>query len=240
MEIFFKYHLSWFFLGSISLLLVGFYVLLRIVAELLRHIHIDNRWEIWIAAWIKKVILFYPFAASTLLMSIWIFVNPIWHFSIALFLLLVSFEHLKNIFRGLLLKAADEVNIGAVLRVGELQGEVSEMRPLGLYLINNDGLHFLSYQTLATQGYIIVQRPDIAGFCLLKIVAEAEKQQQSQKLKELLISTPYVDWAHPLQVVNFHESEDYLQVKVFLRENHYKSKLLQLMDEWGYSCELVN
>ena len=109
MEVFFQYHLTWFFFGTVLLLCLALYALLRIASEILRHIHIDNRWEIWIAYIIQRSLLFFPFTAGTLLASMWVFINPIWHGSIALFVLLVSFEHLRNVFRGTLLKSADEI-----------------------------------------------------------------------------------------------------------------------------------
>ena len=60
-------------------------------------------------------------------------------------------------------------------------------------------------------------------------------------LKDLLISTPYIDWSHPIQMnaPEVNDTSAKLQLKIFLRENHYKSRLMQLMMEWGYTCENV-
>lgn len=243
MEIFFKYHLTWFFFGIILLLCLGLYLLLRIVSEVLRHIHIDNRWETWIAYIVRRALLFYPFAAGTLLVSIWVFVNPIWHGTIVLFIVFVSFEHLRNKFRGILLKAANEISKGVILKIGDLQGEVSEMGQLGLSLQNNDGRHFITYQKLFDSGYVVVQRPDVAGFCMISVLLDKEQKIQPQvvALKDLLITTPYVDWSHPLQINSpeIGENTTKLRMKIFLRESHYKSRLLQLMEEWGYNYETL-
>ena len=143
-----------------------------------------------------------------------------------------------------MLKATDEVHKDTILKIGELQGEVSEMGQLGLYLLNNDGRHFVTYQKLFDLGYVVVQRPDIAGFCMVSVDLDPNQkiQPQVQFLRELLISAPYIDWAHPLHINQIEESTESakIQLKIFLRENHYKSRLLQLMEEWGYQCETIS
>lgn len=243
MELLLKYQLSWMFLGLMTLLCVAIYALLQIGNEIMKHVHIDTKFEVWMDFFLTKGLLIFPFASSVFLLSIWVFVDTVWHGLIALFLIILNFQNIKNLSSGLIIKAANEIRRRSVIQIGNLKGEVIDMAVLGLYLFNNEGKVYISYRKILDEGYTIVHREDITGYCLVKVFLDTSQKIQPQisHLRNLLISAPYIDWTHPLQISQPLENEDHISVdvKIFLKEHHYKNRLLQSIQEWGYHCNTI-
>ena len=119
-----------------------------------------------------------------------------------------------------------------------LNGIISDMGLLGLYMQTREGRHFVSYAQLLTQGYTIVSGTEVGGFYQLRI-ENPEKENlinNSIELMDMLTTLPYLDWNFKPEISE--ESGKY-KVKLLVREELHLKELITLIQERGLQSSLL-
>ncbi len=186
------------------------------------------------------LLLFEPLAVIVLA-SVFILINPIFHGLIMALLLLIGFSHVRNYLSGRIILANHNIAIGERLRSGTSEGVIFSLERLGLNLQTNEGLNQLSYSSLLTNGYTILSGEEIGGFYQFVISPKEEKGKANHLvyLRDLLATTPFIDWNHLPELYENDESPVQISASLSLREESHLYEFMALVKEWGYSIKLV-
>lgn len=174
--------------------------------------------------------------------GLFVLVNPVLHGAMVLVLFLAGFSHVRNYISGRIVRFDGNIHPGGQLQSRDMQGIVARLGNLGLHLKTVDGLYYISYSKLLTDGYTLLSGEEMGGFFRLQVKPleeEAAPESTVAPLSDLLATTPYLDWNHPPEWIPGREAQAGPQVRVLLRDEQHLEELIQLMREWGYGCELV-
>jgi hypothetical protein len=190
----------------------------------------------------RFMMVFYEPIAATILLGIFFLVNPLLHGLLLLILLLLGYHHLKNYLSGRLVQLGFDLQTGKQLEIGPVSGVITRLGRLGIYLQNNNGQHYLAYSGLLSGGYTLLSNEDAGGIFSIAIHPPEEVASPEQSRRDLanrLVKVPYVDWSHH-PVIQQEEQSSHLTARIFIHEEKQLPELLQLVKEWGYTCEVIN
>ena len=88
------------------------------------------------------------------------------------------------------------------------------------------------------EGFTQSSGEEVGGFYKLKVSSkEDNKKNDLLKLKDLMVTTPYLDWNY--QPTFTETDKNAYQVRLMVREEGHLQDLVRLVEEWGYECQLV-
>lgn len=242
MEEILSYRISWWnFLLSTAVLLLPYFVLRfsnRLWPGAVRGVGIKGR----IREGVHYLLTLYEPFILLVIAGLFVLVNPVLHGAMVLVLFLAGFSHVRNYISGRIVRFDESMNPGVQLQSRDMQGIISRLGNLGLHLKTLDGLYYISYSKLLADGYTLLSGEEMGGFFRLQIKTWQEGEEASRaaaQLGDLLATTPYLDWNHPPEWIPAMEAGTPPEVRVLLREEQHLAELMQLMNEWGYGCEVV-
>ncbi len=242
MEEILTYRISWWhFLLSTAALLAPYFVLRfsnRLWPGTARGLGMKGR----IKEWLHYLLTLYEPFILLVITGLFVLVNPPLHGAMVLVLFLAGFSHVRNYISGRIVRFDESMNPGVQLQSRDMQGIISRLGNLGLHLKTLDGLYYISYSRLLADGYTLLSGEEMGGFYRLQVKTLQEDEnalRTTTQLGDLLATTPYLDWNHPPEWIPVTETGAPLQVRVLLREEQHLVELMQLMNEWGYGCEVV-
>lgn len=233
MEKVFTPQFSWIYLGITALILLVVYFLLKFLLRLTQQTTLFKRNRFYLKSTMEWVLLIFEPLALFILAGIFVFINPVFHGFLIGLLLIPGFQHLRNYESGKIIQASKSLTLGKKLKSKGIQGIIARVGRLGLELQSDEGLHFVPYRQLLSQGYTLVSGQEIGSFHQVAITPkEGNTQTHHEKhLFNLLISSPYLD-------VNFKpeigKNGEAIEARVLLKEESYFPHLIALIDEWGY------
>jgi len=232
---------SWGNLLVIAIGLLIFYFALQFLNKIVRRAAFLKVFQQPIKNVIRYLLQLYEMLAIVILGSVFVLINPFYHGVLFLIILLIGFPHIKNYVSGRMIKLANQITKGSNLQTSNMEGIVSKMERLGLNLKTKQGIHFLEYNKLLSNGYTILAGEDIGGFYQLNITAKEEetKTNHTVKLLDLLITAPYLDWHHKPEVTAKNDNPNDLEAKILVREEVHVHELVALIKEWGYGCRIA-
>jgi len=183
--------------------------------------------------------VFFEPLAGIILLGAFFLINPLLHGLLLLLLLALSYGHLKNYLSGRMIQVGRDWQEGNQLEIGHINGVITRLGRLGIYLQDSEGQHYIGYSRLLTEGYTLFKDEDTGGFFNLKIQLpeEGTAVQHRVKLMDRLVKTPYLDLNHR-PVIQAADETEMLAAKIFLREEKQLPELMQLIQEWGYGCQM--
>ena len=179
--------------------------------------------------------LFEP-VAVLLLAGIFVFINPGLHGLIVLLLLAAGFSSLRNYINGRILLLNNTMMTAHRLSTGGDTGLIARRGRLGLYLRVPEGLRYIPYTTLIEQGYTLLAGEDVGRLFHMRLTPSPNAALS--RLPPLLASTPYLD-RDQLPELKPLPGNGY-EASLLLRDESYLPDLIQLIREWGWSCEPFN
>lgn len=232
---------SWGNLFFIAVGLLVLYFALQFFNRIIRRAAFLRIFQEPIQRVIRYLLLLYEMLAIIILGSVFVLINPFYHGLLLGVILLIGFTHIKNYVSGRMVKLANEIKQGGSLQTGKREGIVAELKRLGLNLKTKEGIHFVQYSKLMSDGYTILAGEDIGGFYELQIIAEEEetKVNHATRLLDMLITAPYLDWHHKPEVMAKASNPNHLEAKVLVREEVHVHELVALIKEWGYRCRIA-
>ncbi|MFT4762367.1 MAG: hypothetical protein ACI9XO_000742 [Paraglaciecola sp.] len=232
---------SWGNLFIIAIGLLFFYFALKFFNRIVQRAAFLRVFQGLIQRVIRYLLLLYEMLVIIILGSVFILINPFYHGILLAVILLIGFSHIKNYVSGRMIKLANEIKKGSSLQTNKMEGIVVGMNRLGLNLKTKEGIHFIQYNELMSNGYTILAGEDIGGFYELKITAKEEdtKINHVTHVLDLLITAPYLDWHHKPEVMVNNQNPNDLEAKVLVREEAHVHELVALIKEWGYGCRIA-
>ncbi len=237
-----SYHISWGGLLLMGLAFLGFYFVLRLIHRLLATASVRRRGIISARKAMRFALLLYEPLAILVWGIFFVFKNLPFHALLLGLVLLAGFVHIRNYLSGRLIRLGHNISIGKKLRSGQVQGTAARLGNLGLYLQADDGMHYLSYSRLLTEGYTLLSGEDVSSVFHLSIASAEEESPEGQvhQVMDLLASSPYLDWNHSPERIAESTGNGRLEVRVVAREESHMYELVQWLQELGYSCKIVN
>lgn len=232
-------YFSWADLILAAVILYGIYALLSLLRDRLEH---NSRTQgIRQGAYnvVAQFLLYYEPLTALLLATIFVFVNPLLHGVILALLVLAGFSRLRDYFSGRIVLGSPLVAVGKRMKADRFTGVISRINRIGLYLQTGEGLHFVNYTTLLTEGYSLITGKDIGGYYQLHLTPADGKSDPLTDLMDRLTTTPYLDRSFRPEVTQPEIDAPDIQVRLSVREEKHLSELLRLFQEWGYPATIA-
>lgn len=236
-------HFSWTFFGFLLILASLGYLILRALHRKINDLTFNRKVERIIYLSTQRILVIYEPLAVIILASIWVLVNPVWHGILMLFLVASAFPHVRNYVTGRLIRLSNELSVGKNIIVQNEQGTISQLAPLGVYIMMNSGLRYFNYNQLAKQGYTIVSGSDLGEYCTIAVTLQEEndRQKQQQWLIHMLMASPYIDSNYPPKLLDRGANDNHkTSIKLLLHKGNYHNHLTTLINDWGYPCQLTH
>ncbi len=232
---------SWTNLLEVALFLALWYAILYFFRDLSKRTSVFGTWQKYAERIGEVLLLFYEPFAAIMLVSAFVFINPLLHGSLVLLLAAISFRHLQNYVSGRIIRFDKNINPGKKLSSKDVRGIIFKERRLGLEIKTGKGLQFVGYQKLLKEGYMLLADEEIGGFYRLRITPEPENKVKNHKqfVRDLLISAPYPDRNYPPEFSQSEGVDSALNVQVTVREKNHLEDLLTLIRERGYGCKVL-
>ena len=236
-----SYRVSWLGLLSLGLGLLVFYFVLRLAYRLVAGSSVSSHLLTATRRMLRSTLLLYEPLAILGWSAFFVFINPALHSLLLGVFVLGGYPHLRNYLSGRLIRLGHNITFGTKLRSGGVQGVVSKLGNLGLYLQADDGRHYLSYARLLSEGYTLLSGEDVSGVYHLAVEQEGEEPPArfATKLIDLLATTPYLDWNHKPEWIADGTAGNHHEFRVVLKQEGHLRELMQLLEELGYSCRVV-
>jgi len=224
---------------TIALVLLLIYLLLNLFDGFLASGSFFGRMHDRVQHWVHQLFLIYEPLALLILSVSLVLVSPLFFGLLMLVVILGGLRHLRNYFSGRLVQLDRGIQNGMQIKAGAHQGVISDISRLGLRLKTAKGLEFVTYQQMLTSGYVLSTGNDLGGFYRLTISTADESQTiNALKLKDLMTTTPYLDWNHNTVLTPNFDLANQVDARVLVREEHHLQDLLALIKEWGFQCKV--
>ena len=236
-----KYIISW---GDWLLalgLLIGFYFVLMILLGILRRVHFLGQFQKRVVHFLDVLLKLYEPIVATILLIMFVFINPYIHGLFAAFLLLVCYFPVKNYMNGRVFLWSNELEKGNRIQVEQSTGVIQDLGRLGLSLQTKGGLRFINYSNLLQDGYMLLKGDRVGCLHQIEIhVPDDHKTTKKDFLQKRLFACPYIDWTWKPRIISSHESEKNFIVQLMIREDQHLQYLVDLIREWGYECSAAD
>ena len=229
---------TWFFFGLLVLCLGLIYFLLKILYKRANFLTLNRNVQRLVFSVLQKTLIIYEPIAIVVSASVWVLISPVWHGLLVLFLIVITFPHIRNYTTGRIIRMNNDLEAGTNIILGKKQGTVSRLANLGMYIMMNNGLMYLSYDQLAKHGYTIIPGSNLGEYCVVCIQLHQDKdaKQQKQWLLHMLMVAPYIDTSYYPSLVDSQENQ--VKFKLLLGKGNYHQHLIRLIQDWGYACTL--
>ncbi|MEM9931525.1 MAG: hypothetical protein AAF840_17095, partial [Bacteroidota bacterium] len=184
------------------------------------------------------LLLFEPLTVLTLTM-IFLFINPVTHGILLLVIVLAAYTRIRDYVSGRIILTSSLLAEGKRMKTAKSTGVISRIGRMGVHLQTGEGLHFVNYTQLLTDGYSLATGKEIGGYYQLHIQPPAGEDRPLLFLENKFISTPYLDRAVKPELIFKEGSPREIKARIAVREDHHLRELLQLMAEWDYVARVA-
>jgi len=222
------------------LLFVG-YLVLQFVHQRVKRKPILGQFTKPVEESLSAILLLYEPISILLLGIILLFINPLLHGILLLLIITTGFSRLRDYFSGRVLLFKPLVKEGKRMKTGKFTGVITQINRLGLYLQTSEGLHFVNYSSLLTEGYSLVTGREYGGYYQLNITPppEAKEAHPFRFLEDKFLTTPYLDRSFRPELFPGDSQEHKIKARISVREEKHLRELLALMSEWGYPATVA-
>ncbi len=225
-----------------TLLLWGLYLLLHFVQRRIAKTSLLGKWQEPVQYFVYAFLLLYEPFVVLVLTLIFLFIQPALHSVIVILLLLAGFNRIKDYLSGRIILFTPLIAVGKRLRVGKTEGVIAKIGRIGLYLQTGEGLHFINYSRLMTQGYAVVSGREIGGHYQLLLTAPEDETEilRLSFLQDKFLTTPYLDKNYKPELSLTDDQPGHIHARISVREEQHLNELLALLKEWGYSASIAH
>ena len=240
MEYLLSSQFTWTGLLTIALELLALYFGLQFALRILANTSFLGNFQPLVRYALHHLLLIYEPLVILLLTSVFILINPVAHGLLFGLLLLTSFTQARDYLTGRLLQLNRNLSAGRTLKVRQKQGVIHQLGRLGVYLQTNEGIHFINYARLLSEGYTLTAGEEIGGFYYLRItgVEMTGKAGLDDQLTDLLATAPYIDWNHKPQFTFLDKDAGEVEARILVKEETHLHELMALIREKGYACRI--
>lgn len=233
---FFNFDYNWGDLIFLTVALVLVYVLLFFLRKIIHSLSFLGRLRSLAKRSIDVIFVFYEPICVLILISVFVMIKPAFHGLLVGAIGVLGFSHWRNYFHGRLFMTDRSLQSGRRIRITDHEGIIIKMGRLGIQVRSDDGLHYMPYHTLVSEGFVLSSGDKIGGYYHLNVSKDEEKMDVSiiEKLTNILISSPYVDGDHKPEIKRSIISENIVEVKLLVKEENHLFDLMTLLEEYGF------
>ena len=232
-------YFSWTDLLLAALLLYGIYAVLLLLRDRLERTKRVEGFRAATYGIVAPFLLLYQPLTVLVLALIFVFINPVLHGAVLLLLIAAGFSRIRDYLSGRIILFNPLIAVGKRMRTDKSTGVISKISRIGLYLQTGEGLHFVNYSTLLTQGYSLITGKDIGGYYQLHITPPEGAKEPLQVLADRLTTTPYLDRSFRPELAYGGREQQRIDARVSVREELHLTELLALLNEWGYPATIA-
>ena len=190
---------------------------------------------------IDRVYILYEPIALLIFLALFIVINPLFHGLLGALLVIFSISHIRNYVNGKIIRTYRSIRLGRKLNIGHQDGIITDMGRFGLRIRSDEGLHYIPYNTLVGQGFILSSGENIGGYYKLNITLpeELDTKVSQKELTDMLISSPYIDGTYKPEIIRSTSTKRTTKVKLLVREESHVYDLMALLEENGYQSEIT-
>ena len=230
---------NWFDLLVAALALYGIYVLLLLIKDRLEQTKRMEGFRAAAYAVVAPFLLIYEPLTVLLLAMVFVFINPVLHGAILLLVIAAGFTRLRDYLSGRIVLFNPLIKVGKRMKADKSTGVISRISRIGLYLQTGEGLHFVNYTRLLTEGYSLITGKEIGGYYQLAIQSKPEKEGNLEELADRLTTTPYLDRSFKPELTYAGREQQRINARLSVREEKHLTELLALLNEWGYPATIA-
>lgn len=227
-------NISWFNFFTIIAILIGIYILLRMVLRFLPQVFkrksIINKSMLVIN---KTIEVYKPLAILIVLLS-FVSINYKVHGVLFLLFLIVTFSHIKRYIYGVLFKINPLVNIGSNISTGKFKGHISKFLFFGLVINEDDGNRFINYSYIDKNGFSINQNDNTS----LKRTIYIYDQEKIAPILDLLFENPNIDFNNK-PIIKKIPNEKTLQLQIALENGAKMEALIEYLNQNNIKTSLA-
>ena len=232
-------YFSWTDLLLAALLLYAIYALLYLLKGRLERTKRVEGFRAGAYRVVAPLLLLYQPITVLVLAMIFVFINPVLHGTILLLVVAAGFSRIRDYLSGRIILFNPLVTVGKRMRTEKSKGVISRISLIGLYLQTGEGLHFINYTTLLTEGYSLITGKDIGGYYQLHLTPPADAEEPLQSLADRLTTTPYLDRSFRPELTYAGREQQRINARLSVREEKHLTELLSLLSEWGYPATIA-
>ena len=232
---------NWVDLIFLSVVLVLVYMLLLFLRKIVFNISFLGGTRSFVRRALDIILILYEPLFILVIISAFVMIKPGIHGLIVGVLLVMGFNHIRNYFHGRLFMSDKSLKEGRRIRITNQEGIITEMGRMGLQVRSDDGLHYIPYHILVTEGYVMSSGEKIGGYYRLNITREESEPGHNylSELSNILISSPYVDGDHKPEIERSIHSQDTIDVRLLVKEEQHLNDLIALLSEYGYQSKIT-
>ncbi len=235
-----EYTISWSLWFFAVLGVVVLFFVLRLLANVLDRVNVLGKQQRPAREILNVVLHLYEPAAILFLLVGFVFINLLLHGLLVAFVFILAFYPVKNYVNGRLFLLAHKLQDGQRIQVNEMSGIIRNLGRLGVSLQTPEGLRFINYTTLLSDGYLLLKGEKIGRLHQLSISSDTDVAALTvSSLNNRLFACPYIDWSMRPEIKVDEEGEGGLLAQVLVREDAHLRSLVDLVREWGYGCAVV-
>jgi len=202
------YTISWSFWFFALVAAVVLYFVLRLLENVLDRVNVFGERQKNATEVLRIILRLYEPAAVLFLLVGFVFINPLLHGLLVAFIFALAFYPVKNYVNGRLFLLAHQLQEGQRIQVNEMSGIIRDLGRLGISLQTPEGLRFINYTTLLSDGYLLLKGEKIGRLHQLSISAGTGKEALTiASLNNRLFSCPYIDWSLRPEIKENEEEE---------------------------------
>lgn len=230
---------NWFDLLLAGLILYGVYALLLLVRDRLGTTKRMEGFRATAYDIVAPFLLLYEPITLLVLLMIFVFISPVLHGALVLLVVVAGFARLRDYLSGRIVLFNPLVKLGKRMHTEHYKGVISRIGRFGLHLQTGEGLHFVNFSRLLTDGYSIITGKEIGGFYQLRITTSDTRPDELRELADRLTTVPYLDRNFKPELTYASREEQRIKARVSVREEQHLGELLALLEEWGYPANIA-
>ncbi|MFK7806796.1 MAG: hypothetical protein AB8F74_03250 [Saprospiraceae bacterium] len=236
-----EFTISWSFWLFVAISLIVLYWAIKLLEGMLERVNILGTRQKAVLEVLHIILRLFEPAAILFLIAGFIFINPFLHGLLAALVFVLAFYPVKNYINGRLFLLAHQLQNGQRIKINETSGIIRNLGRLGLSLQTQEGIRFINYTTLLSDGYLFLKGEKIGRLHQLLITpGEDIDALSATKLNNHFFSCPYIDWSVKPEIKKEEDAgENGFQAQILIRENKHLKSLTELIQEWGYGCTVL-
>lgn len=241
MEFVFESRFTWLKLLGLILIFGVIYFGLGLCIRILRNTHFAGRFGPDAIRMLQKVRnIFEPIALLLISVAI-VFINPVVNGAIFLLAIASLFPYIRQYLAGKVILQTTNFKVGRSIRIQNTEGVIERIYRTGFSLKRPDGERFINFAKIQAEGYTLISNMQSGGLFLFRISPKDPAQSATNKnwLNDLLVSSPYIDWSSKPDIQSDPKAPNQMEVKILLKQNGQSQDFLQLIQDLGYDCTIV-
>ncbi len=239
MEALLQPYFTWTNLLLAALLLWGSYFLLSYLHQRLQGSVILGRYQRRTVELLSTFLLLFEPITVLIITMIFLFINPLTHGILLLVVILATFTRIRDYVSGRIILTSSLLAEGKRMKTAKSAGVVSRIGRMGVHLQTGEGLHFVNYSNLLTEGYSLTAGKEIGGYFQLHIQPPEGEERPLRFLENKFVTTPYLDRAIKPELQFREENSREIKARIAVREDQHLRELLALLREWGYPARVA-